>query len=212
VIRRHAAKPQPAEVPPWILPPASCDLLRDLAALFPPALNSFEFGSGQSTHALRAISSQTTTVENSDEWLSQTEAQQPSRREQDQAAVVPLRRTWNRLRLIETFDLSGHALLLNSLGQSRLILVDSPPNPAKREAALYLALQAAPVGAVIVIDDLEVRAVGRFSERLARQNQGAFRFWRVPIDHQLGVFLKLRQGRVHSRPTLREFVGTWLRA
>jgi len=64
---------------------------------------------------------------------------------------------------------------------------------------------------VIVLDDLEIRATGRFAHRLARQNLKRFRFWRLNIDHQLGVFLKLRAGRIRSRPGLIEFVGTWLR-
>jgi hypothetical protein len=96
--------------------------------------------------------------------------------------------------------------------QARLILVDSPPNPAKREHALFLALHHSPGGAVIILDDLEVPAAARFAERLARQNARVFRFWRVRIDHQLGVFLKVRPGKTRSRPTFREFVGAWLRA
>jgi hypothetical protein len=68
------------------------------------------------------------------------------------------------------------------------------------------------VGAVIVLDDLEVRAVARFSSRMARQNADAFQYWTVAIDHQLGLFLKKRAQRVRSFPTLREFVGTWMRA
>jgi hypothetical protein len=98
------------------------------------------------------------------------------------------------------------------LQRARLILVDSPPNPAKREHALFLAMDQAPVGAVIVLDDLEVSATSRFAHRLARQNADCFRFWFVEIDHKLGVFLKLRGGRIKSRPSLREFIGTWLRA
>lgn len=130
----------------------------------------------------------------------------------DRSLVIPLRRCWNRLRLIESFDLKSQPQILQSLQGSHLILVDSPPNPAKREHALFLALRYAPVGAVIVLDDLEVRAVTRFSLRLARQNARAFRFWKVHIDHQLGVFLKMRSERIRSLPTPREFVGTWLRA
>ena len=130
----------------------------------------------------------------------------------DATFVVPLKRCWNRLRLIESFALADHPEILMRLKQSRFILVDSPPNPAKREHALFLALRHAAVGAVVMIDDLEIRATARFAHRFARQNGEQFRFWRVNIDHQLGVFLKLRPGRLHSRPSLIEFVGTWLRA
>jgi hypothetical protein len=98
------------------------------------------------------------------------------------------------------------------LQQARLILVDSPPNPAKREHALFLAMDQAPLGAVIVLDDLEVSATSRFAHRLAGQNANGFKFWLLDIDHKLGVFLKLRAGGTRSRPSLREFIGTWLRA
>ena len=90
--------------------------------------------------------------------------------------------------------------------------MDSPPNPAKREHVLFLALRHAVPSAVIMLDDLEIRATARFAHRFARQNRKQFCFWRVNIDHKLGVFLKLRPGRLHSRPSLIEFVGTWLRA
>src|SRR5205814_9895027 len=98
------------------------------------------------------------------------------------------------------------------LQQAQLILVDSPPNPAKREHALFLAMDQAPVGAVIVLDDLDVSATSRFAQRLAHQNAHRFGFWLLEIDHWLGVFLKLRSGKMRSRPSLREFVGSWLRA
>jgi hypothetical protein len=98
------------------------------------------------------------------------------------------------------------------LQSAKLILVDSPPNPAKREHALFLAMDQAPPGAVIVLDDLEVGAASRFADRLARQNADRFHFWRVEIDHKLGVFLKGRAGKMRSRPSFREFVGAWLRA
>ena len=201
-----------APVPAWVLPPTSCQFLRDLAAFFPSPPTAFEFGSGRSTHALRSVSSRTTSVENSAEWLHQTEDGHVEKRPGDQSLVIPLRRCWNRLRLIESFDLQSQPQILQSLRESHLILVDSPPNPAKREHALFLALRYAPVGAVVVLDDLEVRAVTRFSLRLAGQNAHAFRFWKVHIDHQLGLFLKMRSERIRSLPAPREFVGTWLRA
>ena len=73
-------------------------------------------------------------------------------------------------------------------------------------------MEKAPPGAVIVLDDLEVSATARFAHRLARQNADRFRFWFLEIDHKLGVFLKLRAGKMRSRPSFREFVGSWMRA
>ncbi len=209
LVRRFQSE-KTANPPAWILPPASCQFVTALCGLFQDC-RAFEFGSGRSTHALRSASQFTTTVESSDEWLARTEEDQPSKREADRTFVIPLRRLWNRARLIESFDVSSERAALEALRQSNVVLVDSPPNPAKREHALFTALRFAPVGAVIVLDDLEVRAVGRFAHRLATQNKNTFRFWLLDMDHQLGVFLKVHDVRVRSRPTLREFIGTWLR-
>jgi hypothetical protein len=211
LVERYERDRQVPEVPKWILPPASCDFLQDIATLLPRPMVAFEFGSGRSTSTLRAISDETISMESSADWLEQTEANGARKRPGDQSVIVPLRRCWNRLRLIESFDLTSNDHMLESLQRSRLILIDSPPNPAKREHALFTTLTHAPVGAVIVLDDLEVRAVRRFSLRLARQNADAFEFWTVAIDHQLGVFLKKRAQRLRSFPSAREFVGTWMR-
>jgi len=185
-----------------------------VAALLPAGSTAFEFGSGRSTLSLRRASAATASVEDSADWLERTEKldDQIKRRETDFSAVIPLTRCWNRLRPIESFNVAAQRESLQRLQGARLILVDSPPNPAKREHALFLAMDQAPLGAVIVLDDLDVSATSRFAHRLARQNANCFRFWLLNIDHKLGVFLKLRAGRIRSRPSFREFVGTWLRA
>ncbi|HAK07450.1 MAG TPA: hypothetical protein DCO65_09350 [Spartobacteria bacterium] len=191
----------------------SCKFIEEIAALLPATGSAFEFGSGRSTHVLRRVAAQVASIEHSDQWLNRTEQSNGSvtKRAADYSAVIPLQRCWNRLRLIESFDLEAAPETLDRLKRARLILVDSPPNPAKREDALFLALRHAPIGAVIVLDDLAVRATARFAHRLARQNAKRFRFWVLNIDHTLGIFLKLRPGRIESRPSLVEFVGTWLR-
>jgi len=135
-----------------------------------------------------------------------------AKRDSDFSGVVPLTRCWNRFRPIESFNVLAQRESLERLQRAKLILVDSPPNPAKREHALFVAMDQAPIGAVIVLDDLEVGATSRFAHRLARQNAGRFRFWLLEIDHKLGVFLKLRAGKMCSRPSFREFVGAWMRA
>lgn len=212
VISTFENEPVTGEVPKWVLPPRSCRFLEEVLKLLPEGSGAFEFGSGQSTHAMRRFAAHTTSIEDSEEWLRKTEAANGSKRPGDRSEVVPLTRCWNRLRPIESFPVDRRADVLNRLKEARLVLVDSPPNPAKREAALFLALKYSPVGAVIVLDDLDVRATDRFAKRLARQNGQSFRFWKVRIDHDLGVFLKLRAGRVRSLPSMREFVGTWMRA
>jgi hypothetical protein len=203
-----------ADVPAWVLPPLSCQFLEDVVAILPAGSRGFEFGSGRSTHALRRGLAGTFSIEHSAEWLEQTEKLAPTaaKRVSDETAVLPLKRCWNRLRPIESFDLRNELEVFRRLQQSRLVLVDSPPNPTKREHVLFLALQHTSPGTVIVLDDLEIRATARFAERVGRQNRELFRFWILDIDHRLGVFLKLRQGRIHSLPSLIEFVGTWLRA
>lgn len=202
------------EVPAWILPPRSCGFLEQVAALLPPGSTAFEFGSGRSTHSLRRTSAGTASIEDSADWLTRTEQLESAipKRDSDFSSVVPLTRCWNRLRPIQSFDVAAQRDSLRRLQKAKLILVDSPPNPAKREHALFLALDQAPAGAVIVLDDLEVPAASRFAHRLARQNPDRFRFWLLEIDHQLGVFLKLRAGKMRSRPSFRELVGAWLRA
>jgi hypothetical protein len=214
-IVRQFANREIGVAPQWILPPASCELLAELGQLLPPGSSAFEFGSGRSTHVLRGVFQSVTSVEDSPDWLNGTEKLSDgiAVRTKDKTQVVPLTRCWNRLRPIQSFDIGAHHDLLARLQAARLVLVDSPPNPAKREHALYLALRYTPADAIIVIDDLEVRATARFSERVARQNRRRFAFWRLHIDHQLGVFLKLRATRkLRSIPSPREFVGTWLRA
>lgn len=215
VVREFAQRADSHTAPEWILPPASCEFLAALGRVLPPGSGAFEFGSGRSTHVLRRVFGSVTSVEDSADWLNTTEklADAVQRRADDRTRVVPLTRCWNRLRLIESFDITSHSDLLSRLRNARLVLVDSPPNPAKREHALYLALSHTPADALVVIDDLEVRATARFTTRLARQNEKRFAFWRLKIDHQLGVFLKLKTtNAVRSIPTPREFVGTWLRA
>lgn len=215
IVRRFAERADIAVAPEWILPPASCELLAALGRILPPGSSAFEFGSGRSTHVLRRIFRSVTSVEDSLDWLNATEklADAVPPRSDDSTEVVPLTTCWNRLRPIRSFKIEAHPDLLARLRAARFVLVDSPPNPAKREHALYTALRYTPAHAIVMIDDLEVRATARFTERLARQNRRRFAFWRVKIDHQLGVFLKLQPARnVRSIPTPREFVGTWLRA
>jgi hypothetical protein len=215
IVRQFAQRLDIEVAPEWILPPASCELLGELGGILPPGSSAFEFGSGRSTHVLRRIFRGVTSVEDSLDWLNATEnlSDAVPQRADDKTDVVPLTRCWNRLRPIQSFNVESHSDLLARLRAARLVLVDSPPNPAKREHALFMALRYTPTDAVIVIDDLEVRATARFSERLARQNRRRFAFWRLNIDHQLGVFLKLQATHnIRSVPTPREFVGTWLRA
>ena len=202
------------EVPAWILPPRSCEFLEKVAALLPPGSTAFEFGSGRSTHSLRRASAGAASIEDSADYLARTEALENgiAKRDSDFSGVVPLTRCWNRLRPIESFNVLAQRESLERLQKARLVLVDSPPNPAKREHALFLAMDQAPAGAVIVLDDLEVDATSRFAHRLGRQNADRFRFWFLEIDHKLAVFLKLRAGKMRSRPSFREMIGAWLRA
>jgi hypothetical protein len=212
LVAKFKTKPANLPVPAWILPPLSCEFVGELAELLPAPRRAFEFGSGQSTIILRTVSTQSTSIEHAAEWLRRTEENHAAaKRASDYSSVIPLKLCWNRLRLIESFDLESHLDVVDRLRQSQLILVDSPPNPAKREHVLFQALSLAPVGSVIVLDDLEVRAVARFAARLAKQNSAQFRFWHLKIDHQLGIFLKRKTGPVRSLPTLREFVGAWIR-
>jgi len=203
-----------ANTPQWIFPPLSCEFLKKLAQLTQNQTTSFEFGSGCSTHALRSVCHSVTSIEDSQEWLSKTETIKNGiyKRGDDFTQVVPLVKCWNRMRPIQSFDLESHGEIIDRLQQSYLILSDSPPNPAKREHALFMSLQHAPVGAIIVLDDLEVSATQRFALRLAKQNQQSFKFWHIQIEHQLGVYFKQSNSKIYSVPSPMESIGTWLRA
>ena len=112
--------------------------MEEVAALLPPGSNAFEFGSGRSTISLRRMSAGTASIEDSADWLSRTEQLEDAipKRASDFSEVVPLTRCWNRLRPIESFNVAAQRESLLRLQQAKLILVDSPPNPAKREHAL----------------------------------------------------------------------------
>lgn len=200
-------------VPEWILPPRSCEFLQVLCGVLEQPVKAFEFGSGRSSFALRMACASVTSVEDSAAWLAKTEAAPDAipKRLSDMTGVIPLTRCWNRFRPIESFDLTSAPTFLTALKAAKFILVDSPPNPAKREHALFQALDHASVGALIVIDDLNVGATRRFCERLAHQNPATFAFWFLSFDHGLGVFLKLASASIISRPAFREHVGAWVR-
>jgi hypothetical protein len=200
--------------PIWILPDPSCELLKKLCQAIGPQARAFEFGSGRSTVALRSICASVTSVEDSAEWLEKTEELpgQVPKRDEDFTAVARL--TTCRLGLVpfKSFDLTHQHELLLRLQAADLILVDSPPNPATREHALFTALQQAKVGALIVLDDLDVPATKRFAQRLAQTNSRDFDFHLVPIDHELGLFQKKAETKVRYAPSLREIVGAWKRS
>jgi hypothetical protein len=200
--------------PIWILPGPSCELLKKLGEKIGPQAQAFEFGSGRSTIALRSVCSGVTSVEDSAEWLQKTEAlpDQVPRRKGDLTVVVPL--TTCRLGLVpfKSFDLTHHSELLRQLQTADLILVDSPPNPATRENALFTALQQAKPGALILLDDLDVPATKRFAQRLARTNPGCLEFLLIPIDHELGLFQKTAALPISYSPSLREILGAWRRS
>src|SRR3954470_1875887 len=114
LIQEVEANRSDGPVPEWILPPPSCEFLEKLAALLPPPVKAFEFGSGRSTHALRRASLKTVSVDHSTEWLRETETV-GAKRECDQTFVIPLRRCWNRLRPIESFNLKTHPEVVDVL-------------------------------------------------------------------------------------------------
>jgi hypothetical protein len=202
-----------AEIPKWILPPRSCDFLQALCRALKRPVTAFEFGSGRSTYALRTVCENVISVEDSSEWLAKTETATDAVTKgiSSITGVIPLTNCWNRLRIIKSFDITSYPKLLAALEASNLILVDSPPNPAKREHALFQALNHAHVGALVIIDDLNVGTTKRFCERLSRQNRSKLLYWHLSFDHELGVFFKILSSRISSRPSLREFIASWMR-
>jgi hypothetical protein len=199
--------------PIWILPDPSCALLKKICRFLSAEPLAFEFGSGRSTLALRSVCSGVTSVEDSPEWLEKTEELpgQVIRRPLDLTSVVSLSPCRLGFVPYRSFQLESRLDLLQRLENADLILVDSPPNPATREHALFIALQHARTGAVIVLDDMDVNATRRFAERLAADNTATLDFLAVPIDHVLGVFQKIAPRPIRYHPGLREIVGAWRR-
>ncbi len=201
------------ETRPWVLPEASCDLLEKLGAALGPEATAFEFGSGASTIVLRRLFAAVTSVEDTAEWLDRTEHLPgiTPKRPTDKTRAVPLTRCHLGIVPYHSFDLDRRIELLQRLESADLILVDAPANPATREHALCSVLQHAKPGALILLDDLEVRATRRFAERLARDNAAMFNYFDLEIDHGLALYQKKAMGHVAYHPTLREIVGAWLR-
>ena len=213
IARYQTRQAEGYEPRPWILPVPSCELLAAIAKKIGPAGSAFEFGSGASTIVLRDHFASVTTVEDSAEWLDKTE-QLPGitpKRPEDKTRAVPLTRCFLGVIPYHSFDLDRRIELLQRLETADLVLIDAPSNPATREHALFGALQHVKPGALVLIDDLNVRSTRRFTERLARDNAAMFDFISVPIDHGLGVYQKKAMGHVGYHPTLREMVGAWLR-
>jgi hypothetical protein len=199
--------------PVWILPDPSCALLRKIGSYLGPDSRAFEFGSGLSTVVLREVCAAVTSIEDTAEWLDKTEHLPgiTPKRAGDKTRAVPLTRCFLGIVPYHSFNLDPRIELLQRLETADLIVIDNPPNPATREHTLITALEHAKPGALILIDDLDVRAAMRFSQRLARDNAKILDFVSIPIDHVLGLFQKKSLGDITYRPTLREMVGAWLR-
>ena len=61
----------------------------------------------------------------------------------------------------------------------------------------FTALEHAKPGALVLIDDLDVRATTRFCQRLFRDNPQMLYFVSIPIDHVLGLFQKKSMGHLN---------------
>jgi hypothetical protein len=204
--REHGYRP-----PKWTMPEPSRDLLQTLCRRFPTAPNAFEFGSGRTTAALRAVCRSVTSVDNSSEDLQKTEelSGQVPRRETDLTAFVPLSRCWIKVVPCRSFSFKKRPELRERLAAADLILVDRPSNPASRAHVLLTALRHAKVGALIVLDDLNVEATLGLAQRVTRDNPGAVGLFILPIDHIVGVFQKTAAAKIAWRPGLREIIGAW---
>ena len=213
VVRYQVRLAEGYQPPAWIFPEPSCELLRKIATRLGPQSLAFEYGSGLSTIVLRSTCAGVTSVEESAEWLEKTELLSGiiAKRPEDKTRVVPLARCHIGIIPYHSFNLDPRVELLRRLEAADLILIDNPPNPATREHVLFNALEHAKPGALILIDDLDVRATRRFCERLARDNAPMLDYISIPIDHVLGLFQKKSMGHLEYHPTLREMVGAWLR-
>lgn len=213
VTRYGELRAQGYEPRPWVLPEPSCEFVSKIGAALGPPATAFEFGSGASTIVLRNTFAAVTSVEDSAEWLDKTEHLPgiTPKRPDDKTRVVPLTRCHLGIIPYHSFDLDRRIELLQRLESADFVLIDSPTNPATREHTLVSVLQHAKPGAIVVLDDLEVRSTRRFAERLGRDNAAMFDYFDVPIDKGMAIYWKKTMGHVGFHPTLREMVGAWLR-
>ncbi len=213
VNRYRELRSQGYEPRAWVLPEPSCQFVEKVAEALGPQATAFEFGSGASTIVLRHKFAAVTSIEDSAEWLDKTEHLPgiAPKRPEDKTRVVPLTRCHLGVVPYHSFDLDRRIELLQRLESADFILIDSPTNPATREHTLVTVLQHAKPGALIVLDDLEVRSTRRFAERLKHDNMAMFEYFEVPIDKGLAIYWKKTMGHVEYHPTLREMVGAWLR-
>ena len=91
---------------------------------------------------------------------------------------MPLTRCHLGIIPYHSFDLDRRIELLQRLESADFVLIDSPTNPATREHTLVTVLQHTKPGALILLDDLEVRSTRRFAERLSRDKRHHVRLLR----------------------------------
>jgi hypothetical protein len=206
--REHGYRP-----PKWTMPEPSRHLLQRLCRRFPAGPLAFEFGSGRTTAALRSVCRGVVSVDESAAELQKTEALsgQVPKRKDDLTAVIPLSRCRINLVPYRSFSLKKRPDLIERLAAADLILVDRPSDAASRGHALLTALRHAKVGALVVLDDLDVETTLLLARRLARDNRGVIDLFILPIDHIVGVFEKNASTKIIWRPGLREIIGAWRR-
>ena len=162
----------------------------------------FEFGSGASTRLFLRLGCRLTCLEDGRQWLDQTLASVtgPERRHVREICE-PLRGVWCGAIPCQGWRLSP--AMIDDLREAQLVLVDSPAYPPFREAALVQALTLAP-GALVVLDDLRIPTLRRFSDRIAAQSPGLL-YRVIERDHHLGIFCRPATARLRNRHGLMEW-------
>jgi hypothetical protein len=167
----------------------------------------FEFGTGQSTRAFLDAGCDVASVEDSAEWLSET---QQTLDGLTGAPVeffhLPLLLVWHRGAPMRSWLLPARALA--ALRAAELVLVDSPALPPFREHALAMALAHAR-GALIAVDDAYIPTVARFCRRLAERNGAPF--FTADVDHGLFFAGPAERAPLDDARSLVETLKAWRR-
>ncbi len=145
----------------------------------------FEFGSGRSTKALLQHGFKVTSLEDSVYWMNQTLNTLDEKEKVNHTAIVqPLKVRF--LGLFPVLDWSISQGIAKYIGESDLILVDSPYYTPFRESTLWSALKHIN-RAIIILDDTRIPTLQRFCTRLSFSNTSVVHA-RVSVGHSFDIF------------------------
>jgi hypothetical protein len=193
---------------PFALPPASLKFLCAAAKAI-GAKRVFEFGSGQSTVAFLKEGLEVTSLEDTDFWMQETRKLIPTRDLSiHHPHICPMTSVFQGGAPFLAWRCDG--IVARFIQNANLILIDSPAAPASREYLLLNCLKLANQNALIILDDIKIKPVSRFVDRIAKQNPRLL-FFRATLDHGLGLFMRQDDTPIMASRTPLDLLKTWRR-